>query len=136
MRTGQDEGTDDEGTGHTARARHTWMDGRGTGLASSVAALLLAPASAMAQAVFVPLTPPPSDQSATTFFSTNGLTAESILSAAAPPDPESGNQLRWGPVSAHPRLDYQFISADGIRQGDRSVSTLQHIISPGGNVQL
>lgn len=102
---------------------------------SSILACFLAPLLARAQSPFVPVTPPPSAQSAQTFLSTNGLTAESVLSAAAPDD-ESRNPLRWGPFAAHPRVDYQYINASGIRQGDATVSTIQHVINPGVSLQM
>jgi hypothetical protein len=102
---------------------------------TSVLACALAPAVTRGQSPFVPLTPPPSEQSAQTFFSTNGMTAESVQAAAAP-DPESRNPLRWGPFSARPRIDYQYINASGIRQGDATVSTIQHVINPAVGLQL
>jgi len=116
----------------TSSARRLWP---------SLVPLFFVPAVARGQAVFAPLAPPPTtEHAATSFFSTNGVTAESILTAAAP-DPESRNPLRWGPVAAHPRLDYQFIYATGIRQATASnpsntVTTLQHLIGPGVGLQL
>src|SRR4029450_5362120 len=84
----------------------------GSWVVGSMLALLSSPAGVRGQAVLAPLTPPVTPQSTATFLSTNGVTAESILSAAAP-DEESRNPLRWGPFAAHPHIDYQFISADG-----------------------
>lgn len=96
---------------------------------------------ANAQAVFTPIAKPVTDRSAATFFSTNGLAAQSALNASEP-DPERDNPLRWGPVAAHPRIDYQYINASGIRQGvktnglPRTISTIQHVINPGVNLQV
>jgi len=118
----------------------TGMRRAGWWLLPTVCPLLLTPTAVRAQPVFAPLVPPPNPQSAQTFFSTNGMTAESILEAAKA-DPESGNPLRWGPFAAHPRVDYQYINASGIRQGTvnnptNTVSTIQHLISPGVLVQM
>ena len=113
----------------------TGMRRAGRWLLPTVCPLLLTPAAVRAQPVFAPLVGQPDAQSAQTFLSTNGLTAQSILEAAKP-DPEGDNPLRWGPFSAHPRVDYQYINASGIRQGPSTVSTIQHLISPGVVVQM
>ena len=49
--------------------------------------------AARAQAVFTPLARPPTEKSASNFFSTNGLAAESAL-LASEPDPERDNPER------------------------------------------
>ncbi len=98
-------------------------------------AALAITSNASGQEVFAPLVPRQSEQAAANFFSTNGATAESILSAAAP-DPNSQHPLKWGPFVAHPRINYQFMRASGVRQGTNTYTTLQHLINPGLGLQM
>lgn len=114
--------------------------GSGSCVLGSMLALISAPVAVCGQQVFAPLVPAVTPESTSTFLSTNGLTAESILTAAKP-DVESRNPLRWGPFAAHPHINYQFINADGVRQAtagnpSNTVSTIQHIIYPGISLQL
>jgi hypothetical protein len=111
----------------------------GSWIIGSMLALISSPC-ARGQEVFAPLVPAVSPTQADSFVATNGLTAESIL-AAARPDPEARNPMRWGPVAAHPHINYQFVNADGVRQAtagnpSNTVSTIQHIIYPGVSLQV
>lgn len=121
------------GTQTNAVVRRTGASGS---LCLGVGALAMIAPRAAAQPVFAPLAPPPlSAERAASFFSTNGVAAESILTAAAP-DPESRHPLRWGPFAAHPRIDYRYNNANGIPQGLNRYSTIQHTIGPGLALQM
>ena len=113
----------------TRRRTLAWL------MLGSPAAWLGTASIAHGQAIFAPIPPPPSEQASTQFFSTNGVAAETILTSAAP-DPDSRHPLKWGPFVAHPRVDYQFMRANGIRQGTNKVDTFLNSINPGVGVQM